>query len=147
MAKNDTLAVLFPEREVVLAGVTYVIRPFSFGQIPVVIDLVRSILVDLVTLPLDKISVSKDGIKMDKEDVAAFTTFICNHFDKLAYIIALAAGKEREEILALPYDVGIGLALQVLEMNKSFFFARVAPLLPQKETAAPLKSSKIVGAK
>lgn len=124
MAQKNKLAVLLPEKEIITAATTYTLRPFSFGQIPVVTQAMAEIMVDVARLKLEIDNV-EDNAKA-QQDLAAL---IFMHFDKVSHLISLCAGVPKEEIDALPIDDGIKMALETFEINKTFFIARVKPLI------------------
>lgn len=120
---KDKLATLFPDRKIMLAAKEFSLRPFSFGQIPAVLTAAGAIIGDLQEINLDE---------MDEQTVGQLSGLVFKHFDKISYLISLATGETKETIDALPMDAGLTLALQVFEMNKTFFVERVAPLLPKE---------------
>jgi len=141
MAKtNDKLAILFPEKEITLAGERFILRPFSFGETPAVIAAATEMIGDIARLNLS----ADGGLALTEENAPALALLLEKHFDKISYLISLCSGMSKEKVDALPYDIGLGLAMQVLELNKDFFITRVRPLL--MAATAPNKK-QVPGAK
>ena len=132
---KDNLSILFPERTVEVAGAKFTLRPFSFGEIPLVLEALGTVVGDLAKLNLSEVTFENGGISGSQETLQGFALFVSKHFDKLSYLIAMAAKIEKEEVDALPYDVGLTLAINVFELNKGFFLERVKPLLPKAKAA------------
>lgn len=133
------LNILFPEKEIEIAGETLVLRPFCFGDIPKIIKAIGNflnVLIDnakaLETLKFEE----KDGenhLKLTPEILTFFTDLIGDGGEDLLFIIALGAKKPLSYINSLPPDEGLKLTIEVFEVNYDFFTKRLKTVWPGLE--------------
>ena len=115
MADVDELLVLFPEREIMVAGESLTIRPFTARQWPKVLGIFQK---------LQPMLSAGDGDTVDVLGIFAAGA------DDLYAALGIAAHKPLEWFDEVPMDDAIKLFSLVLEINQSFFAARIAPMLP-----------------
>ncbi len=107
------MEVLFPEgKVVVVGGESFIIKPFTFGQIPKVVGAVKKI---AGMFQGEQVNVL-DVIEQGGEDVLA--------------LVSMVTGKPRAWFDSVPADEGIALVTAIYEVNADFFAKKVAPLLP-----------------
>ena len=107
----DDLKVLFPGTEITVGGETLTVKPFAFGLLPRVIQLLRKVTDGLKGPFVDVLQIMEDG-GGDLMDLLAVTT-----------------GKPRAWVDALPLDEGVLLTSTVLEVNRDVFTKAVVPRL------------------
>lgn len=111
----DDLQVLFPDREIVVAGESLTIRPFTARQWPKVLNIFQK---------LQPMLAGEDGQSVDILAIFAAGA------DDLYSALGIAAGKPLDWFDTVPMDDAIKLFQLVLEVNQSFFAERIAPILP-----------------
>ncbi len=119
----DDLKVLFPGIEITVGGEALTVKPFAFGLLPKVIKLVRKVAEGLKGPTVDILQIMEDG------------------GDDLMALIALATGKPRAWVDALPLDEGVLLTSTVLEVNRDVFTKAVVPRLSGLLNALGLEPS------
>lgn len=115
MPEVDDLQVLFPDRELTVAGETLTIRPFTARQWPKVLGIFQKLQPMLFA-----------GEDQTVDVLAIFAAGA----DDLYSALAIAAHKSLEWFDDVPMDDAIRLFSLVLEINQSFFAERIAPILP-----------------
>lgn len=99
---------------VTVAGIELAIRPFTFGQLPRVLEIIGPFLAGLVqqgTLDLSGI------FERDSE--------------RALRLCVLATGRPRAWFDAVPTDEGLALLAAIAEVNADFFSSRVAPAVAE----------------
>jgi hypothetical protein len=119
----DDLKVLFPGQDITVGGETLTVKPFAFGLLPRVVQLLRKITDALKAPSVDVLQVMEAG-GSDLMDLLALTT-----------------GKPRAWIDALPLDEGVLLTGTVLEVNRDVFTKAVVPRLSGLFSALGLEPS------
>lgn len=111
----DDLAVLFPDKEIVVGAETLTIKPFTARQWPKVIGVFQK-LQPLLTVG--------EGETVDMLGIFAAGA------DDLYLALGIAAHKPLEWFDEVQMDDAIKLFSLVLEINQTFFAERIAPMLP-----------------
>lgn len=135
MSNTDDISVLFPNREIVVQGEKIVIKPFFFGELPVVIRLVYPIMTAAGLSQMLRVK-QDDEKKFDVKMVIPE-----NFLDIIAHVVLEAAEpviellmfalkKERTWFNTLLPDEGIDLTRVWFEVNKDFFVERVLQKFP-----------------
>lgn len=99
---------------VTVAGVELAIRPFTFGQLPRVLEIIGPFLAGLIqqgTLDLSGI-IERDG-------------------ERALRLCTLATGQPRAWFDGVPADDGLKLLAAIAEVNADFFSRRVAPAVSE----------------
>lgn len=132
--QNDDLKVLFPGRDIEIAGEKFFLRPFPFGKIPKVIGCLGDIIHIIVNIPdevaaeLATVSSSKDF--MANPDMLSYITSLVElGGENLLDLVALAVNKPRTWVDELDADQGLVLFLEVYTVNQDFFTKRFKPVL------------------
>lgn len=113
---TDELQVLFPDRELIVAGETLTIKPFTARQWPQVIAVFQK---------LQPLLQPKDA-----DGTVDILSIFAAGADDLYRALGIAAGKPLEWFDGVQMDDAIRLFSLVLEINQSFFAERIAPMLP-----------------
>lgn len=108
IATLDTL--LGAALTVTVAGVELAIRPFTFGQLPRVLEIVGPFLAGLVT-----------------QGTLDLSGLLERDSERALRLCALATGKPRTWFDEAPADEGLRLLAAIAEVNADFFRSRVAP--------------------
>jgi hypothetical protein len=117
---TDQLEVLFPTgKEITLQGSTYVIKPFTFGQLPKVIKAITKAAKSVEDLKLDGSTI--------KPEVAL--TILSESGEDLINLLAEFIKVERTFIEDLQMDEAINLITAFFEVNADFFTKKVLPIL------------------
>jgi hypothetical protein len=116
------LQTLFPNQELVIAGETLTLRPFTFGQLPKVLKLTKSFYNEVQPF-------LAAGLE---SNATAILEVLAAGGDDLIELIALGVHKPRTWFDTLEIDDGVRVVTAFLEVNLSFFAQRV---LPQVKTA------------
>lgn len=119
-AKADELEILFQGPiEFSVCGETLKIRPFSFGELPKVIALLRGV----------GGTFAHWHAAGKLNTLEALMDIVATGGENLIHTLALNVGKPREWFDTVPADEGINVLLEFLKLNLSFFTKRVVPLL------------------
>jgi hypothetical protein len=138
---SDDLDKLLPAgTEVTAGGETLTLKPFTFGQLPRAIKLLR---------PVTE-AVGDAGIaRFDKGDFflapdwpLRLPALMDEAGEALVSFVAFACGKPREWFDTLGADEGIALTKAAFEVNGDFFVKRIAPMLGM---ALPKKAEPATG--
>jgi hypothetical protein len=143
---NDT-GILFPNREVKVGDETIIVRPFYFGELPVVVKLIFPILTSAGLSSMLKVvddleNPGKLKVKMvvPENFVDILTYAILEATEPVIELLAFALKKERTWFNTISSDDGLLLTLAWFETNKDFFVQRVLPriqhLLPKNSTGS-----------
>jgi len=125
----DDLKAMFPLKSIVtvsgMEGSEEVhVRPFRFGQIPRVTELMESLYDDFKSEDVELMELLKKGV------------------DDVMELMALSAGKDSNWVRELAADEGMTLLSAVIEVNSDFFAHRLGPALQAlKGALSGLKSS------
>ena len=114
MNATHELGVLFPDRELTLAGETVVVREFRFGESLRLSHLIKPITDALI-----------QAAEADTFDGEAFMACLHVHRDGLLELLSQATGKPREWIEALSHRDGEELVMAFWEVHQDFFLERV----------------------
>lgn len=125
---SDDLDKLLPEPCFVMAGgENLTLRPFTFGQLPKAVKLLRPVIdavggAGIARLEGDKFILEADWpLKLPElMDKAG---------ESLVGFVAFAVGKPREWFDSVAADEGIALTKAAFEVNGDFFVKRIAPML------------------
>jgi hypothetical protein len=133
---KDDLAVLFPAREVPLStGETLTVAPFTFGQLPKAIGLMRPLTEALRTAEIA--SFGPGGMQLAADWPMRLPGIIDNGGEALIALLAFVYGKPRAWFDTLGADDGLAMARALLEVNGDFFVKRIAPTLGLAVAAVP----------
>jgi len=109
------LKVIFPASTVELSSGAITVKPFTFGQLPKVLQKAQTIYGGIAHL-------------MDNgADTAAVVQIMAVGGEDLLELVSLSIGKPREFFDTLQIDEGVLLVSTFLEVNLSFFVQRVLP--------------------
>lgn len=130
---DKQLRILFPTRDIEVAGEKFLLRPFPFGKLPKVIGylgdmmhLVTNIPDELITA-IDSSNDNGADWKVNPELIGYFATVVELGGENILNMMALAVGKPRVWIDELEPDEGLLLLMDVFEVNYDFFKQRFAP--------------------
>lgn len=125
---SEDLDKLLPAgREVTAGGETLTLKPFTFGQLPRAIKLLRPVTEAVGTAGIAEF---KDGNFFLSADWPLKLPVLMDEAgEALVSFVAFAAGKPREWFDTLGADEGIALTKAAFEVNGDFFVKRIAPLL------------------
>ena len=118
---SDELQTLFPGKDVVIAGQTVCVRPFSFGQLPKVMKLMGR-------LSAPVLAAQNAGEKIDP---MVLFGLLADGGDELIELMASSSGLQVSTIKNLESDEGIVLLAAFIEVNGSFFVQKVLPLVKE----------------
>lgn len=110
-----------PALTVSAGGEKITLKPFSFGQLPLVAEYITNIITGL------------DGAEV------SIPTLIAKGGEDIMHIIALACGKDRDWLNTIEQDEGIALLGAVVVLNKEQFTKKLMPAL-QKLAAGMAKA-------
>lgn len=110
------LQTLFPNAVVELSSGTVEVKPFTFGQLPLVLKKARTI--------YSGISHLLDG---GANEAAVVLEIMAVGGDDLFDLVAISIGKDKSFFDTLQMDEGVKLVSVFLEVNLSFFVQRVLP--------------------
>lgn len=118
--KVDEMEVLFESKKTFTVGTESVtIRPFSFGELPIVISLLKGVGSIFAHHQKQGTVQSVEGI-MD---------IIGNGGENLIQALALNTGKERKFFDTMSPEDGVTIMQEFLMMNIGFFMKRVLPAI------------------
>lgn len=121
---KDELEILFQGPvEFTVSGELVKIRPFTFGELPKVIALLRGV--------GGTFAYWNASGKLNT--VEGMMDIVATGGENLIQTLALNVGKPREWFDSIPADEGIALLLEFLKLNLSFFTKRVVPLLQMEK--------------
>lgn len=125
---SDDLDKLMPEpREITAGGETFTLRPFTFGQLPKAIKLLRPITEAVTSAGIAKFE-GKDFF-LAPDWPLKLPILMDEAGESLVGFVAFAIGKPREWFDTLGADEGIALTKAAFEVNGDFFVKKVAPML------------------
>ena len=132
LMSDKQLRVLFPARDIEVAGERMTLRPFPFGKLPKVIGYLGDMMHLITNIPEELIAVmegedAENDWKVNPELIGYFTTVIEIGGENILNMMALAVGKPREWVDELDPDEGLLLLMDVFEVNYDFFKQRFAP--------------------
>jgi len=138
--KNDLEKLFATGQEVTAGGETITLKPFTFGQLPRAIKLLRPI-TDAVG---DAGIASFDGgdFRLAADWPLRLPVLMDEAGEALVSFVAFAIGKPREWFDTLGADEGIALTKAAFEVNGDFFVKRIAPMLGM---AVPKKAEPAAG--
>ena len=110
------LNILFPSSTVELSSGAVTVKPFTFGQLPKVLNKARTI--------YGAISHLMDG---GGDETLVVIEIMSVGGEDLLELVSLSIGKPREFFDTLQMDEGVRLVSTFLEVNLSFFVQRVLP--------------------
>lgn len=114
------LDILFPNgKEIVLAGTTFIIKPFTFGQMPKVIKV----------LQLAGAQVEQLKLQGKSATPAVALSVIAECGEELIKLMAEILKVDADFISNLSQEEAIELLKSFYEVNSDFFKSRVMPLL------------------
>jgi len=131
-ATENDLAILFPERELVLRGETVTVREFSFEESLRAGAIAQPILAELGQL------IETTGTESTYPDLEEL---FARHARAYIELIALATGKPVEWIATLPGKEGDQLAMAFWVVNSGFFTRRLQMRAMSLRTAATASAS------
>lgn len=117
---TDQIQILFPEgKEIILKESVFIIKPFTFGQLPKVIKAIT------------KASKTFEEIKMTQNSInpADALSILSESGDELVELLADILKVEKSFIEDLEMDEAVELITAFFEVNTDFFTKRVVPLL------------------
>lgn len=117
---TDQIQILFPEgKEIILKESVFIIKPFTFGQLPKVIKAIT------------KASKTFEEIKMTQNTInpADALSILSESGDELVELLADILKVEKSFIEDLEMDEAVELITAFFEVNTDFFTKRVVPLL------------------
>ncbi len=114
MNATHDLGVLFPDRDLTLAGETVVVREFRFGESLRLSHLIKPITDALI-----------QAAEADTFDGEAFMACLYQHQEGLLELLSQSTGKPREWIEDLSHRDGEELVMAFWEVNQDFFLERV----------------------
>ena len=118
--KQDELAVLFENTQTfTVSGEQVTIRPFSFGELPVVISLLKGVGSQFAYYQQ----------KGTLNTVEGMMDVIAAGGENLIQALALNTGKPREFFNKISPEDGVRIMQDFLMMNISFFTQRVLPVI------------------
>lgn len=137
MRESDDLTVLFPDQTLTLRtpqGEEQVtVREFRFGQAGEVIPIARPLLEDFAGLDVEAGSL---------DDLAPLFELQAKHWAAFLELVAIATGRPREWVEALPDADGQRLAVAFWQVNTPFFVRRlVAEVATLRDAVASRMSS------
>lgn len=125
---------MFPQgKELTVNGETLKIKPFTFGQFPKVLALLKG--VNNETLVRQEDGTMK-AVKLDTLDL------VMANSDKVVDLCVIATGKPRAFFDTMSVTDGIDLCQALIEVNADFFVKRLQP----KMTESVERLSSLVGA-
>ena len=145
---SDDIHSLFPNREVIVGGETVTLRPFFFGEMPVVIKLIYPIISAAGLSQMLRV-VEKDGqmtvsLKIPENMVDILLDVILEGSEPVMALLSFALKKERAWFNTISVDEGVDLVTTWFEVNRDFFAQRVLPkivkLLPKDGTTSSQSS-------
>lgn len=127
------LAVLFPNGvDVIVNGELINIKPFTFGQLPKVTQLLQPVIGSLVSSGL----VAFDGGDMRiADDWPMRMVEIMAAGEPLVELTALAAKKDRVFMDTIGMDDGVALVRATIEVNADMFSKKILPMVSKAVTA------------
>jgi hypothetical protein len=124
MSDIDTL---FPGREGTFKGETITVKPFTFGQFPRAIRLLRPITDAVKDAGIAGMSAA--GFSLAADWPLRLPQVMDEAGESVIEFVAFAVGKPRVWFDDLAGDEGIALTKLVFEVNGDFFVQRIAPKL------------------
>lgn len=116
MNEMREVELLFPKgKDVSLKGKTYHVKPFGFGQFPIILKMMDGF--------------SAENLKEQGNTAETLFMLIKDNAAGIIEICALAVGEKKEFFLDLPPDEGLTLIQAILEVNVDFFTKRLLPIL------------------
>ena len=117
---TDQLEVLFPTgKEITLSGRQFVIKPFTFGQLPKVLKAVKK----------STKMIEEQGISTSNVNSEAVLTILSESGTDLIDLLSEIMAVEKDFIEGLQVDEAIILITSFIEVNSDFFSKKVAPVL------------------
>ena len=110
------LATLFPNSTVETSSGPVTVKPFTFGQLPLVLKKARTIYGGVAHL-------LSDG----SNEAAVVLEIMAVGGDDLIDLVCISTGKDRSFFDTLQMDEGVKVVSTFLEVNLSFFVQRVLP--------------------
>lgn len=137
---SDDLDKLLPSgREVTVGGETLTLLPFTFGQLPKAVKLLRPVTEAVGAAGI--VSLDGTAVRLAADWPLKLPALMDDAGEALLQFIAFASGKPRTWFDTLGADDGIELTKAVFEANGDFFVKRIAPRLgmavPTPEAGAP----------
>lgn len=125
---SKELKLLFPEKEVELAGQTFTIRPFSFVETRTVVRKLK----DALHLFSGELTVNALADIYDKA------------FDGIVDVIAMVYQLDRETVEQFDNKTALQAVMGIVEVNKDFFVEEVERLIPvvMQEQVKPQKKGR-----
>jgi len=118
----NELEILYPEgKEVLLQGQSFVVKPFTFGQMPKVIKVLKLA------------GAQVEQLKLQGKSASATTalTIIAECGEELIKLMAEILKVEESFIAEISQEEAIQLLKTFFEVNSDFFLKRVMPLITQ----------------
>ncbi|UIO45633.1 DUF6631 family protein [Pseudomonas aeruginosa] len=116
-APDDSLSVLFPDRQLTVGGVEVTVRELSFSE---------QLRHNHLLAPLGDSLAAIPPQKMDSpESINVIFDALALHADALRELIAISCGQSMDWVDALPPDEGEALVLTWWEVNNGFFVRRL----------------------
>ena len=120
------LNVLFPQgKTITIGGEEVTITPFTFGQLPQVMKVMKGL---------------AETAKGKKLDASLALDVFSEAGDDIIILMAKCIGKDIMFITSLQQDEGIALMLAFLEVNADFFIKKVLPMLKADMKQVSLKA-------
>lgn len=117
------LEVLFPNGvQVSLKGETFQIKPFTLGQLPVVMSLMKS-----AAGPTQKALLG-----LNPGDGAILMSILAEVGTELNTLIAKVLKKDLQWVEEIEMDEAVQLIIALIDVNKDFFSKKVTPLISQR---------------
>lgn len=144
--KKSDIETLFPDVEAKAKGETLTLRPFTFGQFPKAIKLLRPITDAVQDAGIAGMSAA--GFSLAPDWPLRLPQVMDEAGESVIEFVAFATGKPREWFDDLAADEGLALTKAVFEVNGDFFVRRIAPKLglaiqpeASQEAGAPSSSA------
>ena len=126
--KKDDLEKLFPAgQEVTAGGEKVTLKPFTFGQLPRAIKLLRPVTDAVGTAGIAEFSAG--DFRLASDWPLRLPQLMDEAGEALVAFVAFACGKPRDWFDTLGADEGIALTRAAFEVNGDFFVKRIAPML------------------
>lgn len=120
---SDDLKVLFPEGKTVEAnGESITLKPFTFGQLPKVMNLIAPVIKQM----------NQSGVVGASTTLGAIESWVdlfASGGESLIGFMAWATGKDRVWFDTMSMDEGVMLMQAIIEVNSDFFGRRILPLI------------------
>jgi hypothetical protein len=131
---------LFPKTDhVEINGEVLEVKPFKFGQLPVVLKNVKNVY-GVVQHYMEKGEINSPE---------ALIGILAEGGDELMNLLALAVNRDKAIFDDMDMDVGAQLLLKVVEQNMSFFVERILPMVGESSKdlvqTMETESKKIAG--